>query len=393
MKTALAAAAAFLLGPSVLLLGAGAVLNPAAKAACSVGGGLVVTNIPDTLEAETADGGKVVLSRAQLGRAATIVAVGSSVPGTDRDAVVVALMAALTESSLRMLSNKAAWPESADYDNDGDGSDHDSLGLFQMRPSTGWGTVEELMDPAYQARAFMGGPTGPNHPSPRGLLDIPGWKAMPKGDAAQAVEVSAYPDRYRKWEPVAAKILQTLTAPNPGGTPPPDPVGSGPVVFPLPAGTWVKTSDFGWRVHPIHGTRRFHAGTDYSAPDGTPILAAADGVVRFAGPAQGYGNAVVIDHQTADGGTVSSLYGHMWDGHLYVKPGDHVSAGQRIADVGSNGNSTGPHLHFEIHPGGVKADAIDPHAWLAANGAAELENAAAGPSGGGVWAASLGGCV
>jgi murein DD-endopeptidase MepM/ murein hydrolase activator NlpD len=380
VKTALAAAAALLLGPSLLLLGAGAVLNPAAKAACSVGGGLVVTNVPDTLEAETADGAKVVLNRAQLGRAATIVAVGSRVPGADREAVVVALIAALTESTLRMLSNTAAWPDSADYDNDGDGSDHDSLGLFQMRPSTGWGTVEELMDPAYQARAFMGGPTGPNHPSPRGLLDIPGWKTMPKGDAAQQVEVSAHPDRYQKWEPVAAKILQTLTAPYPGGTAPPEAaVGSGAVVFPLPAGTWVKTSDFGWRVHPISGTRRFHAGTDYSAPDGTPILAAADGAVRFAGPAQGYGNAIIIDHQVG-GGTVSSLYGHMWDGHLYVKFGDRVAAGQHIADVGSNGNSTGSHLHFEVHPAGVKASAIDPHAWLAVQGAAELENAAAGPA-------------
>src|SRR5699024_5507959 len=69
----------------------------------------------------------------------------------------------------------------------------------------------ELMDPTYQARAFFGGPDGPNYPSPRGLLDIPGWEQLDKGEAAQAVEVSAYPDRYRNYEPVAETILTTLT--------------------------------------------------------------------------------------------------------------------------------------------------------------------------------------
>jgi hypothetical protein len=67
------------------------------------------------------------------------------------------------------------------------------------------------MDPEYQAAAFFGGPSGPNYPSPRGLLDIPGWQSMGKGEAAQAVEVSAYPDRYTNYEPVAEMILTTLT--------------------------------------------------------------------------------------------------------------------------------------------------------------------------------------
>lgn len=104
-------------------------------------------------------------------------------------------------------------PSADPYPNDGDASDHDSLGLFQMRPQAGWGTVPDLMDPVYQARAFFGGPTGPNHPSPRGLLDIPGWQTLSKGEAAQAVEVSAYPDRYANYEPVAEQILTTLTTP------------------------------------------------------------------------------------------------------------------------------------------------------------------------------------
>ena len=73
-------------------------------------------------------------------------------------------------------------------------------------------SVAELMDPAYQAAAFFGGPSGPNYPSPRDLLDIPGWQSMGKGEAAQAVEVSAYPDRYNNYEPVAENILTNLTS-------------------------------------------------------------------------------------------------------------------------------------------------------------------------------------
>ena len=127
-----------------------------------------------------------------------------------------------------------------------------------MRPQSGWGTVAELMDPVYQAEAFFGGPTGPNHPSPRGLLDIPGWEDMDKGEAAQAVEVSAYPDRYRNYEPVAEAILSTLTTTTAaGGDAVPVVQAARPessrVVFPVPEGTWVLTSEYGPRVHPITG--------------------------------------------------------------------------------------------------------------------------------------------
>ena len=145
------------------------------------------------------------------------------------------------------------------------------------------------------------------------------------------------------------------------------------MVFPLPAGTWVKTSPFGWRVHPISGMEAFHTGTDYAAPDGTPILAAADGVAVFAGPMAGYGNAIIIDH-TVDGQNVASVYGHIWDHHLYVVAGDRVFAGQHIADVGSSGNSTGPHLHFEIRVGGRDGAPIDSDAWLADHDATDLTN-------------------
>jgi murein DD-endopeptidase MepM/ murein hydrolase activator NlpD len=204
---------------------------------------------------------------------------------------------------------------------------------------------------------------------------------MAKGAAAQAVEVSAHPDRYANWEPVATTILAALTKPAPdAGAVPPTVPETATVVFPLPEGTWVLTSAFGWRVHPISGQRKLHAGADYSAPDGTAILAAADGKVVFAGHSGGYGNAIIIEHTVA-GASVASLYGHMWDGHLHVKTGETVTAGQHIADVGSNGQSTGPHLHFEIRPDNDPAKVIDPHQWLTNHGATTIDAPATSPDG------------
>src|SRR3954451_2185981 len=199
---AVGAAVAVLLAPGAAVIGVATLVSPAAAGSGSclfegVGtGSLGVTgDFPSSLSAVNTNGETVTLSNQQLERAATIIAVGASdsIPARGQ---LIAVMAALTESSLRVLSNAGAYPESADIPNDGDGGDHDSLGLFQMRPSTGWGTVEQLMDAEYQARAFFGGPTGPNQGSPRGLLDIPDWQRLTRGEAAQDVEVSAYPDRY-----------------------------------------------------------------------------------------------------------------------------------------------------------------------------------------------------
>lgn len=208
-KAVVAGVTPILFGPATVVLGLAVLLNPAAQADCLTSS-VAVERTPNSLTATRSDGVKVTLDRAQLTRAATIVSVGGGTKDVGRDGIVIALMAALTESSLRMLSNTSAYPDSANYPNDGDGGDHDSLGLFQMRPSTGWGSVENLMDAEYQALAFYGGPSGPNRGSPRGLLDIPDWKLLPKGVAAQAVEVSAYPDRYAAYEPVANAILDRI---------------------------------------------------------------------------------------------------------------------------------------------------------------------------------------
>ncbi len=236
-KLAALAVALLFLGPSVVLVGVAAVVNPA-MTACAPGS-LLVGPIPDSLTATTRNGETVTLNRQQLTHAATIITTGGQTAGVGRPGVVIALMAALTESHLRMLANTGAYPESGNYPNDGNGSDHDSLGLFQMRPQSGWGTVAELMDPTYQARAFFGGPTGPNYPSARGLLDIPGWQSMDPGEAAQAVDVSAYPDRYQNYQPVAEAILTALTRPTPsdtGGGGDPVVPETTRIVFPLPEG-------------------------------------------------------------------------------------------------------------------------------------------------------------
>ena len=374
-KVAIAAITLMFFAPSALLLGIGALMNPAAANCATTTGTVHLGPVPDSLTVTTASGEMFTLNRLQLTHAATFIAIGNSIDGVGKPGIKIALMAALTESTLRMLANTGTYPESGNYPNDGNGSDHDSLGLFQMRPQSGWGTVAELMDPTYQARAFFGGPAGPNYPSPRGLLDIPGWQQMDPGEAAQAVEVSAYPDRYRNYAPVANAILTALSTSGPGGTSAVGPVAaSSRVVFPLPDGTWVATSPFGMRVHPITGEHKLHTGTDLAATDGTPILAAADGTVTVAEFSGGYGGLIVIEH-TIDGRMVATAYAHMWQPGIHVKVGDQVQAWQHIGDVGSSGYSTGPHLHFEVRPGGTNAEAIDAAAWLNQHGAANLPEA------------------
>lgn len=338
-------------GPATALVGVGVLMNPAANASCGPGSSMTVGPIPDELEVTTRDGETFTLNKKQLTHAATIITVGGQTDGVDARGATIALMAALTESTLRQLANTGTYPESGNYPNDGNGSDHDSLGLFQMRPQAGWGTVAELMDTTYQARAFYGGPSGPNFPSPRGMLDIPGWETMDMGEVAQAVEVSAFPERYQNYQPVAEAILDALTVPAPSGTG--GGTGSVPettrIMFPLPEGTWTKTSDWGYRSDPFTGETTYHAGTDYAAADGTPIYAAADGRVVWAEFNGGYGGLIIIEH-TVQGEAVRSVYAHMWEHGIHVQEGQTVTAGTHIGDVGSSGRSTGAHLHFEIRP-------------------------------------------
>ncbi len=130
------------------------------------------------------------------------------------------------------------------------------------------------------------------------------------------------------------------------------PPGSGQLMYPT---IGEVTSYFGWRVHPILGTDRFHAGIDFGADYGSLIYASQSGRVIYADWYGGYGNAVVIDH----GNGITTLYAHCSE--LYVRDGEAVQQGQPIAAVGSTGFSTGPHLHFELRANG---EPIDPAPYL-----------------------------
>lgn len=121
--------------------------------------------------------------------------------------------------------------------------------------------------------------------------------------------------------------------------PRPIPAWTGPFIRPVDGPI---VSGFGYRVHPIFRRVKFHYGIDISAPSGTPIHAAADGVVVFAGWRRAYGNTVIVDH----GNGLATLYAHC--SRVLVSEGEVVKQGQVIALVGSTGLSTGPHLHFEV---------------------------------------------
>lgn len=126
-------------------------------------------------------------------------------------------------------------------------------------------------------------------------------------------------------------------------------VSTGTYIWPLPG--YSPGSAYGWRIHPIWGDRRFHAGEDIGAPMGTPILAADSGLVTvIPDNGNGYGNYIMINH----GGGRVTLYAHM--SGFAVSNGATVTQGQTIGYVGSTGNSTGPHLHFEVRVNGATTD-------------------------------------
>jgi len=112
-------------------------------------------------------------------------------------------------------------------------------------------------------------------------------------------------------------------------------------------------SGFGYRIDPVYKTVKFHAGLDFSAPQGTPIYATADGTISLSGSTgNGYGNHVIINH----GYGYETLYGHMV--RVKVRRGQTVKRGEVIGWVGSTGKSTGPHCHYEVHKNDQKIDPI-----------------------------------
>ncbi|MCJ1707995.1 LysM domain-containing protein [Microbacterium sp. VKM Ac-2923] len=151
--------------------------------------GATASAAPAAVAPATAPG----LDLEQSDNARLIIRIGREL-GVSDHGIRIALGTAMQESWLRNL----------------DWGDRDSLGLFQQRPSMGWGTPEQIRDTDRATRVFFGGPSDPNGFTTRGLLDIPGWEQMPYADAAQAVQISAYPDRYAQWEQPATTWLAVL---------------------------------------------------------------------------------------------------------------------------------------------------------------------------------------
>jgi murein DD-endopeptidase MepM/ murein hydrolase activator NlpD len=268
---------------------------------------------------------------------------------------VIAVATALQESRLQNLPDL------------GPSNDHDSIGVFQQRPSQGWGTVQQLADPAYQARKFY-----------EKLLTVTGWETMPLTQAAQVVQVSAFPDAYAKQEPLATKVVDALT----GGA---GRAAGYDAALQCAAGYDIAAS--GWTV-PVIGPivsgfrtpdRPAHDGVDIGAPKGTPIHAAAAGVVLTVlcnatlngqpyscdqdGSEAVLGCGWYVDILHA--GRVITRYCHQMQ-RPFVNVGDYVGAGTVIGVSGSSGNSSGPHVHFEVHLNGdpSSAGAVDPVAFM-----------------------------
>jgi murein DD-endopeptidase MepM/ murein hydrolase activator NlpD len=281
------------------------------------------------------------LGEEQMHNAAVVIGVGQQMKVPPRG-WVIAIATALQESSLTNLHNLGAR------------NDHDSLGLFQQRPSQGWGTPDQLLDPQYAARKFY-----------ERLLAVRGWQTMALTDAAQTVQRSAYPDAYAKHEPLATLVVNLLTdgAARAAGA-----------LTNLRCALPGEISASGWTI-PVRGEivsgfrtpdRPTHYGVDIAVPRGTVVHAAAAGVVitarcnasapdggpyscdRDGSPAvHGCGWYVDILHA----GNVITRYCHMVS-RPDVTVGQRVAAGQPIGHSGTSGNSSGPHVHFEVHLGG-----------------------------------------
>lgn len=271
----------------------------------------------------------ISLDPQQLGVAQTVIAVGRDLDVPARG-WVVALAAGLQESGLRPLRY----------------GDRDSLGVFQQR--AGWGSAGDRIDPSTAARMFFVGGHGGQH----GLLDVADWTEVPLTEAAQAVQASGFPTAYAKWEPLATQLVKQLAHVDASCHP------DGDWILPVGRARYVLTAGFGecgglWA--------HCHTGQDFAVPTGTPVVASGDGIVVFAGWSGPYGNAVHVLHASG----IETWYGHL--SQIRILSGSTVSAGTLLGLSGATGNTTGPHLHFEvrIHASPKSSGTpIDPMPWL-----------------------------
>ena len=286
----------------------------------------------------------------QLRNARIIITVGAHA-GVPVRGQVIAIATALQESGLHNLGDL------------GPRNDHNSLGLFQQRPGPDWGTPAQIKDPAHAAAAFY-----------RRLVAIPGWQRLPVTVAAQRIQRSALPDAYAKREQPAALLVQQLTR---SATASATSSTAAPVDCPATAAggaAWIRPASgrIGSGFRPPD--RPQHEGVDIEVPRYTIIHAASAGTVVTATcnvsvatcdtdgglAVKGCGWYVEIAHDNR----VTTRYCHMVARPLVVV-GQRVLAGTPIGRVGSSGNSTGPHLHFEVRIDGA---AVNPVPYLEMRG-------------------------
>ncbi|SCE89145.1 Murein DD-endopeptidase MepM and murein hydrolase activator NlpD, contain LysM domain [Micromonospora coriariae] len=306
---------------------------------------------------------------AQIRNAAIIIKVGQDL-GVPSRGWVIALATAMQESALRNLANSGV-PASLALPHEGVGADHDSLGLFQQRP--GWGSVTERMTPAYTARKFY-----------EKLVKVRSWQRRPLTVVAQQVQVSAYPDAYAKHEELASQVVDALA----GGAARTIEINGKAVCNAAERG---QIAASGWTA-PIPGevgsgfrtsSRPSHNGVDIGTAKGTEIRAAAAGrvlVARCDPDDRGRKDCDVDGHPGKGGcgwfvdllhaGGYITRYCHMVV-RPRVSPDQIVPAGEVIGQVGSSGNSSGPHLHFEVHLRNDRTSrgAIDPIPFMRERGA------------------------
>jgi hypothetical protein len=281
----------------------------------------------------------------QLVNAGLIAKAGGAL-GVGSRGQAIGIMTAMAESSLLVLDH-------------GDAVGPDSRGLFQQRDNGAWGSYADRMDPTTSATNFF-----------RALLRVPGWRLLPPTIAAHRTQHNADPYYYARWWDASVAVLTALAgettpvlAPGTGAL---ACTGSTPVT--VRAHGWTDpaggplTSRFGIRADPTGGGTQFHAGIDLAPGCGAPVVAAAAGVVVRAGPASGYGHLIAVDH----GSGIVTRYAHMADRDVLVVVGQSVVAGQQIARVGDDGDSTACHLHFEVL---VDGRPTDPLLFLGARGA------------------------
>lgn len=145
----------------------------------------------------------------------------------------------------------------------------------------------------------------------------------------------------------------------PGPAAPGRPLGAGILKYPSPMNPPVITSPYGYRIHPIYGYRKLHAGTDFRAYCGTPIIAAAAGTVQWAKGVGGFGNQVMLNHGSPSGSSLMTSYNHL--SSFAVRTGEQVTQGQVVGYSGTTGTSTACHLHFEAY---VDGSTVDPETLL-----------------------------